>query len=88
MRQRYLEVTFRKGKPLAAYLYLPRANGARVAQTRDEGKGIYVDFDGNGAPIGIEIASPGSVNVAMLNAVLIRHGLAALDDGEWAPLAA
>jgi hypothetical protein len=24
MKERYLEVTFRKGKPLAAYVYLPR----------------------------------------------------------------
>jgi len=88
MRQRYLEVTFRKGKPLAAYLYLPRTNGARVARTMDEGKGIHVDFDGNGAPMGIEITAPGAVTVATLNAVLVRHGLAALDDEEWAPLAA
>jgi uncharacterized protein YuzE len=88
MKQRYLEVTFRKGKPLAAYLYLPRANDARVARTLDAGGGVHVDLDQNDAPVGIEITAPGAVTVAELNVVLIRHGLAALDDEEWAPLAA
>jgi hypothetical protein len=30
MKQRYLEVTFRKGKPFAAYLYLPRPAGSEI----------------------------------------------------------
>jgi hypothetical protein len=33
MKRNYLEVTFRKGKPLAAYLYLPRGNGPNTAPT-------------------------------------------------------
>lgn len=88
MKQRYLEVTFRKGKPFAAYLYLPRARDARVARTLDEGQGVHVDLDGNGAVISIEITAPHAVTVAQLNAVLVKHGLPALDDQEWAPLAA
>jgi hypothetical protein len=88
MKQRYLEVTFRKGKPLAAYLYLPRARGARVARTADEGNGVHVDFDANGAPMGLEVTAPGAVTVETLNAVLVRHGVAALAANEWAPLAA
>jgi uncharacterized protein YuzE len=88
MKQRYLEVTFRKGKPFAAYLYLPRASGARVAQTLDEGHGVLVDVDDRGAPMGIEITAPRAVTVAELNAVLVRHGVAALPDEEWSPLAA
>jgi hypothetical protein len=49
VQQRYLEVTFRNGKALAAYLYLPRAGRVdhlpRVASTRDAGNGLKVDFD-------------------------------------------
>jgi hypothetical protein len=48
MKQRYLEVTFRKGKAFAAYLYLPRANDARLARTLDEGQGVHVDLDRDG----------------------------------------
>lgn len=88
MKQRYLEVTFRKGKPFAAYLYLPRATGSRAARTVDEGNGVHVDVDDRGAPIGVEITAPGVVSIAELNAVLARHGVAALGDEEWAPLAA
>ena len=32
-----LHATFRKGKPFAAYLYLPRPRGTQVARTLDEG---------------------------------------------------
>lgn len=88
MKQHYLEVTFRKGKPFAAYLYLPRTRGARIARTVDEGRGVQVDLDANGVPMGIEITAPGIVSVPQLNAVLVKHGLAALDDNEWSPLAA
>ncbi len=88
MKQRYLEVTFRKGKPLAAYLYLPRKSGVRIARTIDAGHGVRVDIDDHGAPMGVEITAPGAVTVAELNAVLVRHGIAALDKDEWAPLAA
>ena len=88
MRHRYLEITFRNGKPLAAYLYLPLRSGARVAKTVDEGNGVRVDVDDQGCPMGIEITAPGAVTITELNAVLVRHGSSALAEAEWAPLAA
>ena len=88
MKQRYLEVTFRKGKPFAAYLYLPRPRGARVARTLDGGRGVRVDLDENGTAIGVEITAPTRVTIAHVNAVLLKHGIVALDAKEWAPLAA
>ena len=33
MRDRYLEIAFHKGKPLAAYLYLSRASGVKSLRT-------------------------------------------------------
>jgi uncharacterized protein YuzE len=88
VRQRYLEVTFRNGKPLAAYLYLPRSGRAMVASTRDVGSGLKVDFDAMGTPVGVEITAPSLVSVAVLNAVLESLGAATIDAGELAPLAA
>jgi hypothetical protein len=88
VRQRYLEVTFRNGKPLAAYLYLPREGRVKVASTRDAGNGLKVDFDAAGAPIGVEITVPALVSVARLNAVLAELGVGTIDAGELAPLAA
>ena len=58
MKTRYLEVTFRKGKPLAAYLYLPREPGAKSARTELMGSGLLVDYQADGRPIGLEITAP------------------------------
>ena len=88
MKHRYLEVTFRKGRPLAAYLYLPRATGAKAVRTSDAGHGGRVDFDAQGTPIGAEITAPALVSVAMLNELLVPLGIARVEPEEWSPLAA
>jgi hypothetical protein len=88
MKQRYLEVTYRKGKPLAAYLYLPREVGARAARTEDGGSGVRIDYDVIGKPIGIEITAPLAVTIAEVNAVLSRIGAAELTPEDWAPFRA
>lgn len=88
MKQRYLEVTYRKGKPLAAYLYLPREVGARAARTKDGGPGLRVDYDASGKPIGLEITAPSAVTIADVNGVLARIGVAELAAEDWAPLRA
>jgi uncharacterized protein YuzE len=88
MKRRFLEVTFRKGKAFAAYLYLPRPTGARAARTLDAGHGVHVDLDAAGKAIGVEITAPTSISVDDLNSILARHGISALDAAEYAPLAA
>ena len=88
MKQRYLEVTFRNGKPLAAYLYLPRRSCVTVAATRDGGRGLKIDPDPAGTPIGVEITAPSLVSVADVNAALAKFGAGAIDPAELAPLAA
>jgi uncharacterized protein YuzE len=88
MKDRYLEVTFRKGKPLAAYLYLPRSVGAKSDRTEEAFPGVLVDFSANGKPIGLEIITPTSVTVSQINVVLTKLGLAAISPEELAPLQA
>ncbi len=88
MKQRYLEVTFRKGKPFAAYLYLPRPTAARAVRTLDAGHGVHIDVDSAGKAIGVEITAPTTVSVDELNGILAQHGIGALDAAEYAPLAA
>ena len=48
MQERYVEVTFRKGKPLAAYVYLPRRVGVQSTQTMEAAPGILVDYAASG----------------------------------------
>ncbi|HTL33014.1 MAG TPA: hypothetical protein VL326_07810 [Kofleriaceae bacterium] len=88
MKQRYLEVTFRNGKPLAAYLYLPRAAGAKAVRTSDAGRGVKVDFDAGETPIGVEITAPSAITIDELLALLASLGIDQLDRSELAPLAA
>lgn len=88
MKRRYLEVTFHDGKPLAAYLHLPHATGAKVARTTEAEHGLCVDFDADGAPIGVEITAPAHVTVDEINAILVPLGIPEVAPEEWAPLAA
>lgn len=88
MKTRYLEVTFRKGKPLAAYLYLPREPGAKSARTELMGSGLLVDYQADGRPIGLEITVPDKVTLDQINSILKQLNLPLLDPQELAPLQA
>lgn len=88
MKERYLEVTFRKGKALAAYLYLPREAGTKSARTHEMAPGVLVDYDANNKAIGIEITAPTQVTPDQVNNVLSQIGFDSLTPGELAPLSA
>ena len=88
MSGRYLEVTYRNGRPFAAYLYLPRGAGVRSARTESLGHGLVLDLDAEGSPIGLEITAPGAVSEDEINQVLVRFGQPRLSPEELAPLAA
>ena len=88
MKRSYLEVTFRKGKPVAAYLYLPRPAGTRSARTVEVRPSILVDYAENGEPIGLELTAPSTVELQMVNEVLRGLGMQDIDAAELAPLRA
>jgi len=88
MQQRYLEITYRRGVPLAAYLYLPRRDGDKSQRVVQEGHGLMVDLAEDQRPIGIEIVALRQVSLAHLNAVLAKYSLPPLDHAESAPLGA
>ena len=58
MRDRYLEVTFRKGRVLAAYLHLPRALGVISTRSERVAPGVVADYGPDGALIGFEVPRP------------------------------
>lgn len=88
MKHPYLEVTYRRGTPLAAYYYLPREDGDRSARTvRVEG-GLLVDFTADGRPIGIEIPSPASFDLRRFNEALLHLGWEAARPEDLSPLVA
>lgn len=88
MKEAYLEVTFRRGRAIAAYYYLPRRRGQKSHRTVKAGPGMVIDFSRDGQPIGIEIATPGRVSASAINRVLRRLGFAPVTPAELAPLLA
>ena len=88
MKHSYLEVTFRKGRPLAAYYYLPRRDGDRSVRTERVGGGLVIDFAPDGRPIGIEITAPSRLVLGELNQALSDLGQNPVAREDLAPLAA
>ncbi|MDA1091993.1 MAG: DUF2283 domain-containing protein [Acidobacteria bacterium] len=88
MKEPYLEVTFRHGRPIAAYYYLPRETGQKSAKTRRVEPGLIIDFTADGQAIGIEITAPGKVSVTALNTVLQELGHALANEADLRPVLA
>lgn len=88
MEESYLEVTFRHGRALAAYLYLPRDPDDRSARTKRVEPGLIIDFTASGKPIGIEITAPGQISLVGINHVLQELGRAPVTQADLAPLLA
>jgi len=88
MKDRYLEVTYRNGKPLAAYLYLPRNPGDVSSRTVKEAEGLLIDFAADGRAIGIEIIAPSRLSLEALNRALAAAHQAPATADELGPLAA
>jgi hypothetical protein len=70
MNSRYLEITYRHGRPLAAYFYLARKNGDTSVRAAPGEAGLVTDYAADGCAIGIEITSPRQVTLAAFNRAL------------------
>ena len=90
MKERYLEVTFRRGKVIAAYLYLPRHPGEKAQRTEKCGEGILIDYGKEGRPIGIEITAPAQALALLkeINQALAVRNVRPVEPGELFPLLA
>ncbi len=88
MSHPYLEVTFRHGRPMAAYYYLPRRPKDKSQRTRRVEPGLVIDFSPDGRPIGIEITAPDKLTLAAFNRVLRELGLRPLKRADLAPVIA
>jgi hypothetical protein len=84
----YLEVTYRHGRAIAAYYYLPRRPGQRSVRTQRSVGGLLVDYARGGRPIGVEITAPGTISVAAFNRVLRELGFPPVTREDVAPLIA
>ena len=88
MNQPYLEITYRRGKPLAAYLYLARQEGDRAERSEPVGDLFVIDRASDGRPIGVEIITPAEVSAGMLNSLLSQLDQPPLPPADLEPLQA
>lgn len=88
MKDSYLEITFRHGRPIAAYYYLPRKAGDKSVRTRRVEPGLVIDYASDGRALGIEITAPSRLSLQALNAVLDELGQPRASQADLAPLVA
>jgi uncharacterized protein YuzE len=85
--KRYLQITYRQGKPLAAYLYLNRQSGDKADRIERHGQWL-IDYTKDGRAIGIDFTQVGAVDLAALNRILTASHQAALSVNDLVPLEA
>ncbi len=85
-KERYLEITYRQGKPLAGYFYLPRKSGDTSVRTERHDSGLLIDFAPDGRAIGIEITAPTKMSLATLNQALAAAKQEPDTASDWGPL--
>lgn len=84
----YLQVTYRRGRPFAAYLHLERKPDDRAARSEQSEHGIVIDFTADDRPIGVEFTAPAEVTLAILNGILTKLHQEPLVAEDLIPLAA
>lgn len=89
MTERSLQVTYRKGRPFAAYLHLSHATGEKSARTVATPDGLLVvDYNAEGQPVGVEITAPQAVSLERINELLMSLGQQPLTHHEFKPVIA
>ena len=81
-----LQITYRKGKPFAAYIYLSHRSGQKSVRTEAITEDLLIDYAQDGTPLGIEIVSPGIVSIDEIQSVFDRLGLGRPERVELEPL--
>jgi hypothetical protein len=86
MTERSLQVTYRKGRPFAAYLHLSHATGEKSTRTAASADGLLiVDYAASGRPLGIEITAPHAVPLDRLNELLAELSEPPLAEQDYRP---
>jgi uncharacterized protein YuzE len=83
-----VQVTYRKGRPFAAYIYLQRKPGQKSARTERVSSEVLIDYAADGTPLGIEIVSPGHVSIDEINEAFKRLGMELPEPRDLEPLKA
>lgn len=83
-----LQITYRKGQPFAAYIYLAGRPGQKSIRTVEVSPEVLIDYAADGTPLGIEVVSPTHVSAEEINRAFDVLGLSRPSPAELAPLRA
>jgi hypothetical protein len=86
MREYSLEVSYRRGRVIAAYLDVLRRKGQKSYRTIQAEPGLVIDLNRRGRPTGVEILYPSKLTLRRLNCVLRELGLPTVKRADIAPL--
>jgi hypothetical protein len=86
MMEGYLEVTYRNGRPFAAYYRPLGVRPRKSARCKEVKPGMVIDFAADGSPLGIEIIEPQRLTVSAFNRVLRALGFPRATASDLAPL--
>ena len=76
LKHPFLEVTYRRGKPVAGYLYLGEPSSGAPCETKHVRLDGLVDIDSNGEALGVEFLAPGFVTPEDIQAIVrCLHGV-------------
>jgi uncharacterized protein YuzE len=81
----YLEISFRHGRPFAAYVHC--AAPRPIASSCPLGHGLVLDLDQNGIVLGVEVTDPEHVTADLIVEAMRHHGVS-ITRADLAPLAA
>lgn len=81
-----LTISYRDGRPYAAYLSLTRSAPRKVHRTREFESEILVDFARDGQPLGIEMLDPRHATRTRLNRIMKKLRLPPLEREAVRPL--
>jgi len=82
-----MQVTYREGKPVGAYLFLDRRPGDKSARTERHASWV-VDFSADGRAIGVEFLNVAEIELSRLNSVLVANGQREVSGVDLAPMKA
>lgn len=83
-----VQVTYRMGRPFAAYIVLDRRPSDAISRTEEVSADLLVDYAEDGRALGIEVVTPKAVTIDDILAVFDQLGLGRPAKEELAPLRA
>lgn len=88
MESMSIQVTYRRGKPFAAYIHLGRKPGEKSIRSEEIAPELVADYGADGRVLGVEVASPGATTVDEIFEVFDKLGLVRPTVDDLGPLVA